>query len=257
MARPETLVPGNCYVQMGFTHRDLPVPLIATLVYVGPHVDVDGTPGWLFRDYSTAPDPEDDEAEAAPGTDAEAEPPSAGYSYLRVDDRQLHSVLDFDGVARRLREIAKFHPLDPIPEAVIEPPTEIEFMPIAAAVERALHDPDCLSVSMVVRFTDDGVAVKGHADGCCLTFFSHSIVDPDEEARIRALFAALGKSPATDRLLNGGRARGLDYTTAPDRDTVVAVCRRVFEEVHRIRKGDVIECHVLTRADLERMRADS
>jgi hypothetical protein len=263
MARPETLVPGNCYFQIYFTHRDAMVPLIMTLVYVRSGVSADGTPGWLFRDYSQVLDAEDDEVQAAPEidaapeTDAEAEPPSAAYSYLMVEERQLHSVLDFAGLARSLKEIARFHPLHPIPEAVVEPPTEVEFMPIAAAVERALHDPDCLGVTMTLRFTDDGVSVKRHADGCCLTFWSYSIFDPDEEARIRTLFAALGQSPATDRLLNLGRTRILEYTMAPDRDAIVARCRQVFEEVHRIRKGDVIQCDVLTKADIERTRAES
>ena len=257
MARPETLVPGNCYFQMGFTDRDTMVPLINTLVYVRSGVAVDGTPGWLFRDYSMAPAPEDAEIGATLDPDAEAEPLSAAYSYLMVDDRQLHSVLDFDGVARRLREIATFHPLHPIPAAVVQPPTEIEFMPIAAAVERALHDPECLSVTMTIRFTDDAVSVERHADGCCLTFFTHPIFDPDEEARVRALFAALGQSPATDRLVDRGRTRILDYTMAPDPDAVVARCRQVFDEVHRIRKGDVIQCQVLTKADIERARAQS
>jgi hypothetical protein len=257
MARPESLVPGNCYFQMGFADRDTLVPLIMTLVYVGRRADVDGTTWWLFRDYSGSPDPEDEEGEPAPETDVEGGHETAAYGYLRVDDGHLHSVLDFDGVARRLREIATFHPVHPVPKVAVEPPTDVEFMPIPAAVERALYDPDCVSVTMTIRFTDDGVSVGRVGEGCRLTFFTQPIFDPDEDARVRALFSASGESPTTDYPANRGRTRVLAYTMPCDRDAVVARCRQVFEEVHRIRKGDVIECHVFTRSDLERMRAES
>lgn len=35
MARPETLIPGNCYFSVGFYDNDLVLPMIDTLVYVG------------------------------------------------------------------------------------------------------------------------------------------------------------------------------------------------------------------------------
>ena len=35
MARPETLVPGNCYFSVGYYDSDLLLPMIETLVYVG------------------------------------------------------------------------------------------------------------------------------------------------------------------------------------------------------------------------------
>jgi len=39
MARPETLVPGNCYFSVGFYDNDLVLPMIDTLVYVGQSDD--------------------------------------------------------------------------------------------------------------------------------------------------------------------------------------------------------------------------
>jgi hypothetical protein len=245
MARPESLVAGNCYFTVSYTDSDLLVPLIETLVYVGHDADVDGTPGWLFRDHSMEPNPDDPDVE------------EAEQVLLSVDARQIHSVLDFDGLARRLREIATFHPLSPVPVQPSEPPTDVEFMPIAAAVDRALHDPDCVSVTMTIRFTDDAISVGRKEDGCRLTFFPHPIFDPDEDARVRALFERLGQAPVTDYPADRGRTRVLEYTMAADRDAVVTRCRQVFEEVHRIRKGDVIDCRVLTKADFERMRAES
>lgn len=39
MARPETLIPGNCYFSVGFYDNDLVLPMIDTLVYVGQETD--------------------------------------------------------------------------------------------------------------------------------------------------------------------------------------------------------------------------
>ncbi len=35
MARPETLIPGNCYFSVHFYDNDLLLPMIDTLIYVG------------------------------------------------------------------------------------------------------------------------------------------------------------------------------------------------------------------------------
>jgi hypothetical protein len=39
MARPESLVVGNCYFSIGFYDQDLLLPTIDTLVYVGQEDD--------------------------------------------------------------------------------------------------------------------------------------------------------------------------------------------------------------------------
>lgn len=41
MARPETLLPGNCYFSLNFYDNDLVLPRIDTLVYVGQETDED------------------------------------------------------------------------------------------------------------------------------------------------------------------------------------------------------------------------
>ena len=41
MARPETLIPGNCYFLVHFYDNDLVLPMIDTLVYIGQETDQD------------------------------------------------------------------------------------------------------------------------------------------------------------------------------------------------------------------------
>jgi hypothetical protein len=94
MARPETLMPGNCYCSVGFYDNDLVLPMIDTLVYVGQETDQDERRLWLFKEPDSPPSPEEQ--------DPSSEPPALiGFS-----DKQLHEIVDFDGLMQRLREIA-------------------------------------------------------------------------------------------------------------------------------------------------------
>lgn len=236
MARPETLVPGNCYFHVACYDKELLLPIIETFVYVREvaHPDT-GDRAWLFKE------PDGDVPEGAD--------PQPG-EYQLVDHAQLGSMLDFDGLARQLREIASRHPIHPLPIVAVEPPTDAEFAPIRGAVDRALDDPECLSVTLTIRFDGGGLSVGREADGFRMSFFTQTRRDPSVETRVLALFGGLGQVPTTDYLSDSGRTRILKFGIPSERDEIAALCRRVFTEVYDIRKGDVIDCHVLTRADM-------
>jgi hypothetical protein len=114
MARPETLIPGNCYFSVHFYDNDLLLPMIDTLVYVGRE-DQDEGRLWLFREPESPPSPDEQEGESEV-------PALIGFS-----DRQLHEIVDFDGLMQRLREIAADHPLKPVSQPAAEPATGEEF----------------------------------------------------------------------------------------------------------------------------------
>lgn len=236
MARPETLVPGNCYFRVWYYDKDALLPIIETFVYVREvtHPDT-GRRAWLFKE----PD----------GDVPEGEEPQPG-EYQLVDDAQLGSMLDFDALARRLREIASLHPVHPLPIVAVEPPTDAEFTPIPGAVDRALDDPECLSVTLTIRYGGGALSVEREPDSCRISLVTEPRLDPEEDARVFAFFGGLGQTPVTDYLANRGRARILHFRVPPERNAIVGLCRRVFTEVYDIRKGDVIDCHVLTRADM-------
>src|SRR5947207_3298719 len=141
MARPETLIPGNCYFSVGFYDNDLVLPMIDTLVYVGQEADQDEGRLWLFK-----------EPESPDEHDPSSEPPALiGFS-----DRQLHGIVDFDGLMQILREIAVDHPLKPVAQTAGEPATFEDFDTLSAEVAKFLNDTECASVTMTIRFTDDG-----------------------------------------------------------------------------------------------------
>jgi hypothetical protein len=140
MARPETLIPGNCYFSVGFYDNDLVLPMIDTLVYVGQEADQDEGRLWLFKEPESPPSPD------------EHDPSSEPAALIGFSDRQLHGIVDFDGLMQILSaEVAKF-----------------------------LNDAECASVTMTIRFTDDGLSLGRREGGYEMVFFAHPRHDPHE-----------------------------------------------------------------------------
>ena len=159
MARPETLIPGNCYFTVGFYDNDLVLPKIDSLVYVGQETDQDEGRLWLFK--------EPESRASSEGQDPSPEPPTLiGFS-----DSELHRIVDFDGLMQRLREIAVDHPLKPVAQTAEEPATVEDFHTLSAEVARFLNDVECVSVSMTIRFTDDGLSLGRREGGYEMGFF--------------------------------------------------------------------------------------
>jgi hypothetical protein len=238
MARPETLIPGNCYFSVHFYDNDLLLPMIDTLVYVGQESDQDEGRLWLFRGPESPPSPDEQEGESQV-------PASIAFS-----DRQLYEILDFDGLMQRLREIAADHPLMPVSQPAAEPVTDEDFESVSREVGRFLNDPECVSVTMAIRFTDHGLSLSRRDNGLRMDFFAHPRRAPDEDSKILSIFAGLGVQPVVDYLCDRGRTRVLQFPIPRDRDAIVALCRRVLTEVYSMRRGDVVEYHPLKSADV-------
>jgi hypothetical protein len=58
VARPEILIPGNCYFWVSFHDNDLLLPAIDTLVYVGTDTGEDDKRVWLFKQPDSLPNPD-------------------------------------------------------------------------------------------------------------------------------------------------------------------------------------------------------
>jgi hypothetical protein len=238
MARPESLIPGNCYFSVHFYDNDLRLPMIDTLVYVGQEIDQDEGRLWLFKEPESPSSP--DEQDVAP------EPPALiGFS-----DKQLHDIVDFDGLIQRLREIAADHPLKPISQPAAEPATDEDFESVPGEVGRFLNDPECVSLTMTIRFTDDGLSLGRREGRYEMGFFPHPRRDPDEAGKLLSLFAGLGVQPHVDYLANGGRTRVLEFSIPSEHESIVGLCRRVLAEVYSMRRGDVLDYHPLRKADV-------
>jgi hypothetical protein len=238
MARPETLIPGNCYFSVGFYDNDLMLPMIDTLIYVGQETDQDEGRSWLFKEPESPPSPDEQ--------DRSSEPPALiGFS-----DSQLHEIVDFDGLLQRLREMAVDHPLKPVAQTVEEPATVEDFDTLLAEVARFLNDVECVSVTMTIRFTDDGLSLGRREGGSVMGFFAHPRHDPHEASKILSLFAGMGVQPLVDYGCDRGRTRVLQFPIPSERDPIVALCKRVFVELHSMRRGDVLDYHFLRKSDL-------
>jgi hypothetical protein len=238
MARPETLIPGNCYFSVGFYDNDLLLSMIDTLVYVGQETDQDERRLWLFKEPDSPPSPEEQ--------DPSSEPPALiGFS-----DKQLHEIVDFDGLMHRLREIAVDHPLKPIPEPAIDSATDEDFESLPGEVAKFLNDPECVSLTMTIRFTDDGLSLGRREGGYEMGFFRHPRRDPDEAGKLLSLFASIGVQPHVDYLADGGRTRVLEFSIPSEHESIVDLCRRARAEVYSMRRGDVLDYHPLKRADI-------
>jgi hypothetical protein len=237
MARPETLIPGNCYFLVGYYDNDLVLPMIDTLVYVGQETDQDEGRLWLFKEPESPSSPDEQ--------DPSSEPALMGFS-----DRQLHEIVDFDGLMRRLREIAVDHPLKPVAQTAEEPATVEDFHTLSAEVARFLDDAECVSVTMTIRFTDDGLSLGRCEGGYEMDFYAHSRRNPDQDPTILSLFAGIGVKPLVDYVCDRGRTRVLHFPIPNERDSIVALCKRVFTELYSMRRGDVLDYHFLRKSDV-------
>jgi hypothetical protein len=238
MARPEALVPGNCYFRLAFYDTDLRLPIVETLLYVGEDVGEDGAPMWLFK-----------EPDAPAGPDGEAAPEPSPLFLCSAAD--MHTIVDFDGLGQWLREVAADHPLKPVPERTTAPATAEDFADVPREVASFLADPECLALTVTMRFVDRGLSLSRLEGGCSVISHCEPRRDPAEAEKILAFFDNLGIPPSGDYLSDRGRTRALTFPIAGDLDATVDLCRRVLVEVYSMRRGDPLDFHLLRRGDVE------
>ena len=189
------------------------------------------------------------EPESPPSPD-EQSPSSEPPALVGFSDSQLHEIVNFDGLMQRLREIAVDTLLTLVAETADEPATVEDFHTLSAEVARFLNDAECVSVTMTIRFTDDGLSLGRREGGYEMGFFAHPRHDPHEASKILALFAGIGVQPHVDYFCDRGRTRVLEFSIPSEQESIVHLCRRVLAEVYSMRRGDVLEYHPLKRADI-------
>jgi hypothetical protein len=108
----------------------------------------------------------------------------------------------------------------------------------AQELPQVLDDPDCVSLSVTIRFTNNGLSIGRNGDGSAMHLHTKPRRDPDEASMILSLFAGIGVRPAVDYLSDGGRTRLMQFPIAEDCDAIVRLCERVLTEVYSMRRGD-------------------
>lgn len=234
MAKPETLVPGNCYFLVRFYDKETLFPYVQTLRYVG-YEDEESGRLWLFEE------PNDESAETSERT------------LIAIEDDHLHDVLDFQGAIDALAEVAADHPLNkgsPSARSSAPPGATIDDLP--SHISRFLANPDHVALTITIRYTDDGCSIGRRNDGTFeMSFYPKPRRQPGEEEKIRQLFASLGVSAHTDYLADRGRTRILAFPIPNQQDAIVELCRRVLTEIHEMRSDDSLRCTFLHRSDVK------
>jgi len=239
MARPENLIPGNCYFSVHFYDNDLVLPMIDTLIYVGQEHDEEHQRLWLFKEPESQPPPDEPDALSEPS------------ELIAFSDKQIHGIVDFEGLILRLREVAVEHPVTAIGQGSAERASVEDFASLSSEVENFLNDPNIVSLTITIRFTDDGLSLDREKNGYGMSFYTHPRRDPDEDSRILSLFAGLGIKPRVDHLFDRGRTRTLQFAIASGLTEIVDLCKRVLTEVHSMRRGDVLDYYPLRESDIQ------
>jgi len=235
MAKPHELVPGNCYFLMNFYDDDLKVPDVSTLIYEQEaEAEEDGEKLWLFREppsYSPG-----DDSDVVEGEQADV-PIRTG---IRVE--QLHQILDLNGLIAHLGELIDLHPLLPLPPVApgsLQPRKEIP--ELASLVAKVLGFDGRHSVTMTIRYTDNGFSIGRHEDGLHASFFPNVHREAGVERAIRAVFAELGIPPREDYLSQHGRVRVLTYPLPAEQAFLEKLAKRMLIDVYRMRQDDELE----------------
>jgi hypothetical protein len=227
--RPNELVVGNCYFNVGYADDRFAVPLIQTLLYVGPEEDPEnGRQLWTFTEA----------AYRGPAANIEAD-----GEEIRVvfPEEQLYTILDLARLMRTLGEAAPEHPLHPLPLDP-GPASEADLGGLKVELARFFEATDLEAVTVTIRFTDDGFSLTRRPDGRIdLLLFPHPRLDPDEEGALRTLCLSAGLTPREDYLSDYGRTRILAYPVPSDGEpAILKLASRMFLEAYAMRQGDVL-----------------
>jgi hypothetical protein len=244
--RPWQLVPGHCYFRVSFTDGELQFPLIETLLYVGSENNPEGGRWWYFQ----PPPP-------LPGLQGPDEPDDAPTYPCGFSDDQLPWILDFPGLIRALNEVARDHEVparDPEREGGPRGPQLGE---LQGQVERFLKTPTYSHLTVVVRFTDDGLALMRRPDGVLvLTVFLRPLLSPQHERVVRTICYAAGLTPEEDYLADRGRTRILSYRIEAEGEAVARICERILLEAYAMGRDDTLTYTFRSRDDKGHLTRD-
>jgi len=224
--RPSELVAGNCYFRVGYGDHNLLLPLIQTLLYVGVEEDThNGRQLWSFSEPSLR----------GPAEEAEAEEAQAPWVF---PEEQLHPILDLGGLMGTLMEVASEHPLQQAP-AQPGSASAADLGTLDAEVARFFQSPELQTLTITVRFTDDGLSLTRLGVGSVnLLLFPHPRRNPAHEAALRAICENAALTPIQDYLADRGRTRVLVYSVPEHGHVAISrLAGRIFLEAYDMRRG--------------------
>ncbi|HEU5136827.1 MAG TPA: hypothetical protein VFU13_16895 [Steroidobacteraceae bacterium] len=224
MARPYELVPGNCYFLLNYYDEDLKVPFIRTYLFEQEAEGENDEKLWLFRE------PTSDEQQPD------------GPVITAVRENELYQVLDLDGLIKSLGELVHLHPFKPLPQTAPGSPRLRDEIPeLRGVAEKVLEMDGRRSVTMTIRYTDDGFSIGRNEAGLYAGFFVKVHLEAQLEREIRSIFAALGLEPSQDYLSQQGRVRVLAYPIPAEEESLELLAKKLLVDVYRMRQSDGLD----------------
>lgn len=227
MARPNDLIPGNCYFLVHYYDNDLILPSVETLIFRRTDEDEKGERLWLFEE--PVGDASEDDTESQP--------------MLAIRDGMLYEVLDFEGLLKTLREVSEYHPLKAPPAVTSSVGINATVLAeLQENVQKFVDTPELHSVTVTILFRDDGLSLGRRKEGSFeMGFYPHPKLDPTEEFKLLKFFEGIGVAPHVDYLADKGRTRILEFSVPSDPTEIVDLCVRVLIEVYDIRDDETLK----------------
>jgi len=191
MAHPDSFVAGAIFFLVHYYDEELLFPSIQTLEYESRATADDGTALWIFREPNGTQDAETDEPDG-----------------IAFAESQLYELLDFDGLLRVIREQQVGEGKSRIRGAHIAPDELLKKYGMRERVAAFLSS-EASSLSLEVRYTDDGMFIEKTADGAEFHFFTHPLRYSEQNSRMNGLLESKAWTPREDYLADKGRTRVL------------------------------------------------
>jgi hypothetical protein len=222
MAHPDSLVIGCDYFVVHYHDKELLVPSLMTLRYVGCVEDDDGNPEWTF---SEPPDPEG--------------PFETDDPLVAFDEEHLSQVLHLEEAIELLNEVRLVRPnsVPPRPERLDKEQLLARSL-LAKRLQELLGSARWKKLQVSVRYLDRTLFLEKQAGGLRLRLFAHPLREAAEQARLNVFFRGRDLAPASDHLTDRGRTRIVEYELAADAAEVTDLCAALMVDVWHLTERD-------------------
>ena len=226
MAHPDSLVIGCDYFVVHYYDKELLVPSVMTLRYVGCVADDDGNPEWTFCEPHNLDDP----------LEADSEP------LIAFDEDHLFQVLHLEEVIEKLNEVRQVRPNStPPPPARLDKEQLLARSPLAKWVHEFLAAAHSRKLQVSVRYLDRALFLEKKAGGLRLKLFTYPLRAAAQQARLNVFFRGRDLAPVTDYPADRGRTRILEYELPASAAEITDLFAALMVEVWQITERDELK----------------